>query len=156
MQDLGRRFGGSKICSMFCCTLFYVHSSFAIILEGKRELVAVLSLSSKCLVIVVWLFLAMQWVCLQFVIVVLEFNETKSVFRLWQNCFLLGSFTCTGLLRCAKYLLKACAWPPDIPHSDYPFKFLDNLFLEIPVQWLVTFLEFFDQISETFGMSTVD
>ena len=23
-------------CSMFCCTLFYVHSSFAIILVGKR------------------------------------------------------------------------------------------------------------------------
>ena len=24
-------------CSMFCCTLRYVHSSFAIILLGKRE-----------------------------------------------------------------------------------------------------------------------
>ena len=33
-------------CSMSCCTLLYVHSSFAIILMGKRELVAVLSLSS--------------------------------------------------------------------------------------------------------------
>ena len=28
---------------MFCCRLFYVHSSFAIILMGKRELVALLS-----------------------------------------------------------------------------------------------------------------
>ena len=55
---------------MFCCTLLYVPSSFAIILMGKRELVALLSLSSWCLVIVVWLFLAVQWVCLQFVIVV--------------------------------------------------------------------------------------
>ena len=27
-------------CSMFCCTLFYVHSSIAIILMGKKELVA--------------------------------------------------------------------------------------------------------------------
>ena len=27
-------------CSRFCCTLHYVHSSFAIILMGKRELVA--------------------------------------------------------------------------------------------------------------------
>ena len=44
--------------------------SFAIILMGKRELVALLSLSSWCLVIVVWLFLAVPWVCLQFVIVV--------------------------------------------------------------------------------------
>ena len=55
---------------MFCCTSLYVHSSFAIILMGKRELVALLSLSSLCLVIVVWLFLAVPWVCLQFVIVV--------------------------------------------------------------------------------------
>ena len=54
---------------MFCCTLLYVHSSFAIILMGKRELVALLSLSSGCLVIVVWLFLAVAWVWLQFVIV---------------------------------------------------------------------------------------
>ena len=29
-------------CSIFCCTLLYVHSSFAIILIGKRELVALL------------------------------------------------------------------------------------------------------------------
>ena len=36
-------------CSMFCCMLFYVHSSLAIILVGKRELVAVLGLSSWCL-----------------------------------------------------------------------------------------------------------
>ena len=59
-------------CSMFCCTLHYVHSSLAIILMGKRELVALLGLSSWCLVIVVWLFLAvpwMPWVCLQSVIV---------------------------------------------------------------------------------------
>ena len=32
-------------CSMFCCVLLlYVHSSFAIILMGKRELVALLCL----------------------------------------------------------------------------------------------------------------
>ena len=36
----------------------------------KRELVALLSLSSWCLVMVVWLFLAVPWVCLRFVIVV--------------------------------------------------------------------------------------
>ena len=57
-------------CSMFCCTLLYVPSSFAIILMGKTELVALLSLSSWCLVIVVWLFLVVIWVCLQFVVVV--------------------------------------------------------------------------------------
>ena len=32
-------------CSMFCCTLLYVHSSIAIILMGKRELIALLNLS---------------------------------------------------------------------------------------------------------------
>ena len=37
---------------------------------GKRELVALLSFSFWCLVIVVWLFLVVPWVCLQFVIVV--------------------------------------------------------------------------------------
>ena len=39
-------------CSVFCCTLIYVHSSIAIILMGKKELVALLSLSSWCLVMV--------------------------------------------------------------------------------------------------------
>ena len=53
-------------CSMFCYVLLYIHSSFAIILMGKRELVALLSLSSCCLVIVVWLFLVVPQVCLQF------------------------------------------------------------------------------------------
>ena len=55
---------------MFCCRLLYVHSCFAIILMGKKELVAFLSLSSWCLVMVVRLFLAVPWVCLRFVIVV--------------------------------------------------------------------------------------
>ena len=53
---------------MFCSKFLYVPSSFEIILMGKRELVALLSLSSWCLVIVVWLFLAVPWVSLQFVI----------------------------------------------------------------------------------------
>ena len=57
-------------CSMFCCTLFYVHSSIAIILMGKRELITLLNLSSWCLVMVERLFLAVPRGCLQFVIVV--------------------------------------------------------------------------------------
>ena len=55
---------------MFCCTLLYVHSSIAIILMGKRELIALLNLSSLCLVVVGRLFLAVPRGCLQFVIVV--------------------------------------------------------------------------------------
>ena len=57
-------------CSMFCCTLLYVHSSIAIVLMGKRELIALLNLSSWCLVMVERLFLAVPRGCLQFVIVV--------------------------------------------------------------------------------------
>ena len=49
----------------------YVHSSIAIILMGKRELVALLNLSSWCLVMVERLFLAVPGGCLQFVIVVI-------------------------------------------------------------------------------------
>ena len=56
---------------MFCCRLLYVHSSIAIILMGKRELVALLNLSSWCLVVMVErLFLVVPWGCLRFVIVV--------------------------------------------------------------------------------------
>ena len=83
-------------CSMFCCALLCVHSSFAIISMGKRELVALLCLSSWCLVIVMWLFLTMPWVCLQFVIVVfpdhshLQFLKPVlvTVFGDFRNCFL--------------------------------------------------------------------
>ena len=59
-------------CSMFCCTLLYVHSSIAIILMGKRELVALLNLSSWSLAMVEWLFLAEPRDCLRFVIVVFQ------------------------------------------------------------------------------------
>ena len=55
---------------MFCCTLLHVHSSIAIILIGKRKLVALLNLSSWCLVMVERLFLAVPWGCLRFMIVV--------------------------------------------------------------------------------------
>ena len=56
--------------SMFCCTLLYVHSSIAIILMGKRELIALLNVSSWCLVMVERLFHAVPRGCLQFKIVV--------------------------------------------------------------------------------------
>ena len=56
--------------SLVCCTLLYVHSSIAIVLMEKRELVVLLNLSSWCLVMVEWLFLAVPWGCLRFVVVV--------------------------------------------------------------------------------------
>ena len=64
---------------MFCCTLLYVHSSIAIILMGKRELIALLNLSSWCLVMVERLFLTVPRSCLQFVIVVFP-DDTHLLF----------------------------------------------------------------------------
>ena len=55
---------------MFYCMLLYVHSSIAIILMGKRELIALLNLSFWFLMMVGRLFLAVPRGCLQFVIVV--------------------------------------------------------------------------------------
>ena len=66
-------------CSMYCCTLLYVHSSIAIILMGKRELIALLNLSSWCLVMVERLFLAVPRGSLQFVIVVFP-DHTRLLF----------------------------------------------------------------------------
>ena len=71
---------------MFCCTLLYVHSSIAIILMGKRELIALLNLSSWCLVMVERLFLAVPRGCLQFVIVVFP-DHTHLLFFTNPSCF---------------------------------------------------------------------
>ena len=65
---------------MFCCTLLYVHSCIAIILMGKRELIAFLNLSSWCLVMVKRLFLAMPRGCLQFVMIVVFPDHTHLLF----------------------------------------------------------------------------
>ena len=70
---------------MFCCALICFHSSFAIILMGKRKLVALLC--SLCLVIVVWLFLTMPRVCLQFVIVGFSDHTYYFLIYMYQNTF---------------------------------------------------------------------
>ena len=55
---------------MFWFTLLYVHSSIAILLMAKRELVTLLNLPYWCLVMVEWLVLGVPCGCLRFVIVV--------------------------------------------------------------------------------------
>ena len=78
-----------EVCnsSMFCCTLLYVHSSIAIILMGKRELIALLNLSSWCLVMVERLSLEVPRGCLQFVIVVFpEPTHLLLSFTRFQGC----------------------------------------------------------------------
>ena len=74
-------------CSMLCCTLLYVHFSIAIILMGKRELIALLNLSSWCLVMVERLFLTVPSGCLQFVIVVFP-DHTHLLFFLHNTGYL--------------------------------------------------------------------
>ena len=79
-------------CSMFCCTLLYVHSSIVIILMGKRELIALLSLSSWCLVMVERLFLAVPRGCLQFVIVVFPEHTYVLIFYVIE-CYVMLEFS---------------------------------------------------------------
>ena len=55
---------------MFWCALLCVHSIIAIISMEKKELVALLDVSSWDLVMVERLFLAVLWGCLRFLIVV--------------------------------------------------------------------------------------
>ena len=69
----------------FCCMLLYVHSSIAIILMGKRELIALLNLFSWCLVMVERFFLAVPRGCLQFVIVVFP-DHTHLLFLTCFGC----------------------------------------------------------------------
>ena len=54
-------------------------------LMGKRELFALLSLYFWCLVIAVWLFLAVLWVSLQFVIVVFP-DHTRTHLLFFMFC----------------------------------------------------------------------
>ena len=64
---------GVPVClSLFYYPLLCVRSSFAIILKRKRELVALVVLSYRCIVTinVLWLFLTVPWAGLQSVIVV--------------------------------------------------------------------------------------
>ena len=76
---------------MFCCKLLYVHSSIAIVLMGKRELVALLN----CLPGVWWWLnsSSMPWGCLRFVIVVfpdqthLLFMQTDAYYQSYDPLF---------------------------------------------------------------------
>ena len=101
---------GVCICSMFCCTLLYVHSSIAIILMGKRELIALLNLSSWFLVMVERLFLAVPRGCLLFVIVVFP-DHTHLVFL---------HLTISNDIVCTKIYDK---------HDDFDFEIVNCQFL---------------------------
>ena len=101
-------------CSMFCCTLLYVHFSIAIILMGKRELIALLNLSSWCLVMVERLFLTMPQGCLQFVIVVFPDHThllflvgcTRGMEKIYYTINTKISFRCHGHMHMEQYKYK--------------------------------------------------
>ena len=65
-------FVGVLCLSLFCYALLCVHSSFAIILKRKEKAGCFAIIVYKCSVTinVLWLFLAVSWVGLQYVIVV--------------------------------------------------------------------------------------
>ena len=90
-------------CSMYCCTLLYVHSSIAIILMGKRELIALLNLSSWCLMMVERLVLAVPRGCLQFLIVVFP-DHTHLLFLLWSMSLISPIFD-------VKLIIFSQCWP---------------------------------------------
>ena len=89
---------------MFCCALLYVHYSIAIILMGKRELVALLNLSSWCLVMIERLFSAVPRGCLWFVILVFP-DHTHLL-------FLVCSF-----LYMPQYAISHCYNPQFVPYQ---------------------------------------
>ena len=80
--------------------LLCVRSSIAIILMGERELVALLNLSSWCLVMVERLFLAVPQGCLRFVIVV--FPDHTHLLFMFFNKFLVTVSLVPGVSLCTK------------------------------------------------------
>ena len=72
--------------SLFCYALLCVHFSFAIILKRKGKRVALLLLSCRCIVSinVLWLFLMVSWVGLQYGIVVFP-DQTHLSFGLFRE-----------------------------------------------------------------------
>ena len=93
---------------LFCYALLCVHSSIALILNRKRKLIALLSLSYRCIVTinVLWLFLMLRWVGLQYVIVVFPdhthfkkfSNEIIKTFKKWTK-FKLNICTKTKIIK---------------------------------------------------------
>ena len=93
-------------CSMFCFKLLYVHSSIAIIFMGKRELVALLNLSSWCLVMVEWLFLGVPRGCLRFVIMV--FPNHTHYFCLDKHALDVREMPVTSIITCTNMTHTIC------------------------------------------------
>ena len=90
---------GLLCLSLFCYALIYVHSSLAIILKRKRNRVALLLLSYRCIVTIniLWLFLTVPWAGLQCVIVVFPDH----------TCILFNCNTDLDFNHCPLYCMEA-------------------------------------------------
>ena len=95
-------------------TAIWDYESIAIILAGKRELVALLYLSSWCLVLVEPLFLAVPQGCLRFVIVVfpdhthLLFSSTVTnlfISQIDSTCIHQSKCKVLKIFQCGNYLV---------------------------------------------------
>ena len=82
---------------LLCYAILCVHSSFAIILKRKGKLVALLLhvLSYRCIVTinVLWHFLTVRWVSLQYVIVVFT-DHTHLLFVVFDSLFIVDPIVC--------------------------------------------------------------
>ena len=135
---------------MFCCTLLYVHSSIVIILMRKRELVALLNLSSWCLVMVERLFLAVPWSCLRFVIVVFP-DHTHLLFLCVRTAKALSR-----LCYAQACLSLHCKLMRKIPNYCVPVQYSDgqprlNCSIFIYIEEHLLFFFFFAEISFIFA-----
>ena len=88
-------------------TLIFLHT-----LMGNKELVALLSLSSWCLVMVMWLFLAVPWVCLRFAIVVFP-DHIHLLF--WTQHLLFTKTKLSGISAIPKKISDILATQTNIP-----------------------------------------
>ena len=93
--------------------LLYVHFSIAIILMGKRELIALLNLASWCLMMVERLFLAVPRGCLQFVIVVFPDHTHLLFFRV----FCEGKLVATVIIPHFMFAHDSNVWVLVLPYS---------------------------------------
>ena len=102
-------FVGALCLSLFCYALLCVHSSFPIILKRNRKLVASLLLSYRCIVTIniLWLFLMVPWVGLQYVIV--AFPDHTHLFLCWL-CFCVCTLLPCGHLPGKGWPLGSCLW----------------------------------------------
>ena len=78
--------------SLFCCALLCVRFGFAVILKRRRGLVTLLLLSCRCVVAVgvLWLYLAVPWVGLQYVIVIFT-DHTHLLFAIFSKFVIVRS-----------------------------------------------------------------